>query len=226
MVLATLALHRKTQLDYGKLSSVLLHSDFASKLMGDLLTEGKPKSAGVVVHLFVALLDPELFEWHEQSLLDFVGDPDSSVDDLSFEDEVLTSRRVTQSVALEQYHDAPLGVVVLDGVLNDVENDEFVLLPVQLDFSNEVVVASKVNLQLVLRYHAHEGIQHLLKVDLREGLPSWAGGELALLDLHALDDVLVVVVHQNARLLSGFDERVHRLNVGQLLLSNIRTGFL
>jgi hypothetical protein len=173
--------------------------DVALKCMAEVLTARQPHADSSVVHFVDVLHRLQFQEGHEQHLLSVLADAQTRVDNLCLDD-VLISPSVFLRQALNRNDQVSFVLIVLDGILNDVESNQLVLLPVSLHQELKLVLPVEIQLQLARSDHWHELADHFFNVHLWESCLLSGDVYFLLPYLHAHNLVCIVEPHQHARL--------------------------
>lgn len=132
-------MQRDSESKDGQVLLVQLQLDVSFQHLGDLLRERKTKTDGVVCHLVEVSFVPQLSKWYEQGLFYVILDSLAGVDYLCFENVVVLSFTLGfNRLAVQCDHNGAQEDIVLDSVLNDVEQDVLIFLPVKEELSTKV----------------------------------------------------------------------------------------
>lgn len=130
----------------------LLEPDIAFHLLRQDLAGREADSNVIILDLIEVLAEHQLHEWDEEQILALLGDADTCINDLGFQDVLLVGIVVyvekiivLDFLEAQQNQDDSILKVVLNGILNQVVKDQLVVLPVQLEVHILQVVAADVN---------------------------------------------------------------------------------
>jgi hypothetical protein len=191
--------HRKLEFEGCQVSLALLHPYFSAELLTDSFATCKSHSNVTVLDFAELLLHFEFQKWFEQHLLSFFTYSETGVNYFGFKQLL-----ITRGLAVENNDDVTHKAVVLNTVLDNVEQNQLVGIPVccQLQLG-EVVLSAEEHLHLPVHHKQCKRIQNLLDECLRVERRRLIWSELILLYLHSLDLVLVVKVHLDSGLLNN-----------------------
>ena len=215
----------------GEAAFALLEYDVTLKTVGQRLAAGQSQADIEVLHEVEILGVLQLLQRDKQQFLAFLSDADSRVDDLGLEDKIFetvflklmawdaavlavgkaSGRRIKGSLTvfllalwLHHYLDQNLSfeLIVLDGILDEVEHDELVGLGVEADVGLGGVFDGEVDVELSRLYLMGERIDDFVHLLLEIGDVLDFRLELPSPNLHPLHMVVAVEPHGHTRLLN------------------------